>query len=300
MTGHPDPDVLAELREGLLGRRQAARIRSHLTGCGHCAAVDRGLAEVSTLLASAPPPAMPTELTDRLRGVLAAEAAARAAGPGPATQPDRHRGRAPTGPGRRRQRLVALRVASATAVLAVLAAAGFGLSQLVPSGGQRGSSATSSRNGPLIQHETGPGGTSNAMGPDEAGPRNGPDLRLSAGRVPVVRSGTDYQPGRLAAEAAAVLARYPAHSANSTVAPAATGAASSGPVSSSALRGCVALVTGGTLPRLVDQARYQGRPATVIVQVPVGGHTGHVWVVGPACSASQRDLIAHTALTAAG
>jgi hypothetical protein len=82
--------------------------------------------------------------------------------------------------------------------------------------------------------------------------------------------------------------------------PASSSPASSSPASSSALRGCVALVTGGALPRLVDEARYQGQPATVIVQAPSGGHTGQIWVVGPACSASQRDLIAHTPLTAAG
>jgi hypothetical protein len=62
----------------------------------------------------------------------------------------------------------------------------------------------------------------------------------------------------------------------------------------------VQLVTGGAVPSLVDQARYQGRPATVIVLAAAGGQPGQVWVVEPGCSASSRNLIAHALLTGAG
>ena len=60
------------------------------------------------------------------------------------------------------------------------------------------------------------------------------------------------------------------------------------------------LVTGGARLLLVDVAHYQGRPATVIIEAPSGGQPGHVWVVGPGCSAGRSDLITQVPLAGTG
>ena len=53
---HPDTDVLAEFRAGLITGRRGARITAHLGGCERCIALDQQLAGVSSLLASVPAP----------------------------------------------------------------------------------------------------------------------------------------------------------------------------------------------------------------------------------------------------
>jgi hypothetical protein len=110
--------------------------------------------------------------------------------------------------------------------------------------------------------------------------------------VAVVRSGTDYQPGRLAAQVEQVLSRPAGH--------AATLPSVLGPADRQQLQGCVNLITGGAQPLLVDLARYQGRPATIIVQAATAGQPATAWVVGTRCSPTSRDVIAHTQLTGTG
>jgi hypothetical protein len=100
----------------------------------------------------------------------------------------------------------------------------------------------------------------------------------------VISSGTHYLPGRLAAQAEAVLAQHPGGRAPASIA---------GP--GVTIAGCVRQVTGGASPALVDEARYNGQQATVIMQAPAGGQPGQVWVAGPGC-----HLLAHVLLPAAG
>ena len=79
---HPDTDVLAEFRAGLITGRRGAKITAHLVGCDRCTALDHQLAGVSVLLASVPAPAMPDSVARRLDTVLAAEVAHRGAAQG--------------------------------------------------------------------------------------------------------------------------------------------------------------------------------------------------------------------------
>src|SRR5947207_8941171 len=72
---HPDTDVLAEFRAGLITGWRGARITAHLAGCERCTALDQQLAGVRSLLASVPAPAMPDSVAQRLDTVLAAEVA---------------------------------------------------------------------------------------------------------------------------------------------------------------------------------------------------------------------------------
>ena len=56
MRGHVDAESLALYAEGLLSRRQSARIRSHLSSCPECAATQQQLAGVTALLGQVPAP----------------------------------------------------------------------------------------------------------------------------------------------------------------------------------------------------------------------------------------------------
>ena len=78
MTRHVSAEALARYREGDLGSRKSSRIRAHLAGCPRCTALDEDLAGVSALLASAPGPAMPEQVTARIQAALIAEGARQA------------------------------------------------------------------------------------------------------------------------------------------------------------------------------------------------------------------------------
>jgi anti-sigma factor RsiW len=66
---------------------------------------------------------------------------------------------------------------------------------------------------------------------------------------------------------------------------------------SAQLIGCVQLVSGGSRTLLVDQAQYEGQPATIIVVSP-GSGPNVIWVVGPKCSANDRDEKMHQQIPA--
>jgi hypothetical protein len=300
MAGHLDPDVLADFREGLLGQRRSARIRAHLGTCPTCASLDKELAQVTELLASAPPPRMPDRLVTRLENALAAEAAARTANQHPAGQgtraadtasgaagsPDRR----PRQAGRRSWQLRPATLGVAAALAAVLAVGSYGLANL-HSGAGAGNTASSAAGRPAH-------GSAGTLAPHANGVSNGaadeparPPVQLQ-----VIESGTDYLPSRLASQAQTVLAGHPVNGSAQrgiqTTRPAA-GPLTSLPGNTSQLRSCVGAVTHGRSPLLVDQAQYQGRPATIIVLAPTPGRAGQIWVAGPACSAASPDLIAH-------
>jgi hypothetical protein len=72
-----------------------------------------------------------------------------------------------------------------------------------------------------------------------------------------------------------------------------------GPVrpASASVKACVFRVTSGIGPEtllLVETARFQGQPATVIIAV--SGHRQMAWVAGAACSAADEDLLAMTTI----
>jgi hypothetical protein len=305
MTSHLDADVLADYREGLLGERRSARIRAHLTGCAQCSSLDAGLAEVSKLLAGTPTPPMPDHLVTRLENALATEATARSktaaaggrtagagaggrwrriwrgqAGPSESARPsDSAR---PSESARPRRWSGAVLGAAAVIALILVVGGVYGLARTMNHNGQSSASA----------------GGANAIASGHAG---GSRAELSpfgvpAGSLPVTDSGTNYQPGTLTRQVDSLLGQPGDSQAKlGTLKGGAEGTPTS--AGSPRLRACVMLVTGGVLPRLVDVARYQGRPATVIVQAVASGKPAQVWVVGPGCSATQRDLIAHTEIT---
>jgi hypothetical protein len=299
-SAHVDADVLAELSAGLIGGRRATRIHAHLAGCERCADVMAQLSAVSVLLAAVPSPAMPEWVTGRLSSALAEEAAARS---GTATiparptgrrafhhHPERGRGTPSRTAGRGSRGPVAARAFAAAAAACVLAAGGYTVMQLTQHGPsvapRAGGRAKLPGYGPITQHAPKGG----LITPQPTGTVSAPPGTVLP-TFTVIRSGTDFQSAHLAAQIESALAK------------AEKGAASAGGadhVSSTTEEDCVYRVTGGTRPTLVDEARYDGRPATVIALAGSGAQLGQAWVVGPRCSADNSDKITRVELPSSG
>lgn len=252
---HLDPDVLAEFRAGLMTGRRRARVAAHLAGCDRCSALSDQLAEVTALLAAVPAPAMPDGMAQRLEAVLATETASkdyseRASGASPSDRGAHHRAARHRG-----WRLAVVRVLAPAAAIIVLAAGGYGLSRIIGGGPANSAPAPGSAAGPAAP---------------SSGPANGPalEIRASSG-LKVVTSSTDYQHATLGQQLEQAMR--------------ARGASRSEPASAR-LRACVQQVTGGAGPVLLENALYQGQPATVIVASSRDGYTA--WVMAPGCSAT--------------
>ena len=253
MRGHVDAESLALYAEGELSRGRAARVRAHLSGCPDCAATLAALAEVTTQLSHVPVPPMPSAMAARLDAALSAEAAHRAAAPAPAPAGTSHR-RPP-----RRNPIwspAAVRILAGTAVTLVVAGGvGYAVSQFSGSGGAS-SAGTPSRQ---------PAGHSNAQAQPNIsrGSSGGHVMKPSA--VPYipsatrwVQTGTDYRPGTLATQTKKTLAEYDVGGLSGPrMLPAASVPGS--------VRDCVSQLAHGRPVVVVDQARYRGHPAIVIV-----------------------------------
>ena len=189
---HPDTDVLAEFRAGLITGRRGAKITAHLACCERCTAVDDQLAGVSALLASVPASAMPDGVAQRLDTVLAAEVANR-------DHPERSRRDSPQEtatpgrpPGHRGFRLVSLRVLAPAAAV-VLAAGGYGLSQLSHGPGNTeaasaASAAASSSSAASAASSAGSAAKANGALAPVASPPRSASRKLSAASLPVIIS----------------------------------------------------------------------------------------------------------------
>jgi hypothetical protein len=112
-----------------------------------------------------------------------------------------------------------------------------------------------------------------------------PDSSFDGAQLSVrsVKSKTDYRPATLAGQVTEQIQAGDSRSMSVTP--------------SAQLIGCVKLVSGGSRTLLVDQAEYEGQAATIIVVSP-GAEPNVVWVVGPKCSANDRDEIMHQQIPA--
>ena len=296
-SAHVDAGVLAELSAGLISGRRATRIHAHLAGCQRCARVGAGLSEVSVLLASVPQATMPAAVTRRLSTAIADEAAARS---GTAGAPVRLAGGEPfrraerAGSGRSRNRLagpVAVRSFAAAAAVCLVAAGGYAIVHLTSPG----------RSGPGLSPGASAGinpryGGNIGPGPFNVSPtHHGNAIRPSSPPVfSVVKTGTNYRSATLGAQVTKELSQTGKISGNR--------AHGGSPAHQPTARQeeCALRITSGVKPTLVDSARYQGNPATIIALAPGAGQLGQAWVVGPACSADRNDILAHVQLSSAG
>jgi hypothetical protein len=293
---HPDKETLASLRAGLVSGLRGRRLASHVARCARCAATSDELAAVSSFLASVPVPPMPVSFEQRITAALAAEATARAMTAsehaGATTSPARDR---PRPAARRRGPALRFRPAMAWVPLVVCLLAGF--AYLLSTIGGPASNSSSS--------EAFSSSTPNAAVP-ASGAQAANGVRPPAGFV-VTASGTNYAQRTLGAQVKREMSVQYSFAGRQAIASGAggsashsasdAGSASTVPSGSAAppgnLTGCVARLTKGVRPTLVDEAAYQGKPVYVIA-VPA-----RAWVVGRGCTASHTELITTVALTAA-
>lgn len=244
-AGHLTPDTAADLDEGLLDPADTAAARAHVAGCAACTGLLEELAELRRILAADDPGPLPASLVDRLASALAAPAAEESSAP----RVPRPRKR----PGWVRP---ALSLAAAVAALGALVG---GLTVLPrnQSGGSAGSSAASGAgskaSSPASAGAAG-GGSSLSGGVSAGSPRPGRGPRALS-PAPSSNSGTTY-----ASTDAALLrqARALLRQEELAVAARAAGSATGDPA-------CVRALSGPA-PTLVDNGRYAGRPALLVVQ----------------------------------
>ena len=284
---HLDAEVLAEFREGLITGRRGAAITAHLAGCDRCTALGDQLAGVSALLASVPLPAMADSLARRLDTVLAAEAAR----PEQVKTDQAERGDAdhpahPATDRTRRPRLslprLSLRVLAPVAAV-VVAAGGYGLSQLAGSGGQVTASSGSSAGGAAGQAAASSAASSHANGVKSPVVRGAAGTapqarRLTPGNFPLVAGTVDFS-----ADPATLKQQVERELRTPSPARAAV---------TSKLRGCVQNLTHGVGLVWVESGRFGGKPATLVVARTGADDTA--WIAGPDCSATSRDVLATT------
>jgi hypothetical protein len=300
---HLDAEVLAEFRAGLITGRRGARITAHLAGCDRCTALGDQLAGVSALLASVPLPVMPDSLAHRLDTVLAAEAARPAQVK--TDQAERVHAERPAPPAtsrarRSRPRLqrLSLRVLAPVTVV-VLAAGGYGLSLIAGPGGHVTASSTSSASsGSSAERAEGQAPAASAAASSRDNAPKSPPVRGAQGAVPL--------PQRITAANFALVASTVNFSADPatlkqqveqelrTASP--TGASATAPPVTRQLRECVQNLTRGATLVRVESARFQGKPATLVVARTGPGDTA--WIAGPDCSATSRDVLATTTVPA--
>ncbi len=274
---HLDTDVLAEFRAGLITGRRGAKITAHLAGCDRCTALDDQLAGVSALLASVPAPPMPDSVAQRLEVVLAAEVTSRnyperaqVDRPGDSGAHDRP-------PAKRGFRLTTWRVLAPAGAAVVLAAGGFGLSQIAHGPGSHvaassGAASTASSGAASTASSAAGGAAKSASRPGAAAMSPAPSAHseFRSGNQPV-----DVSRATLRQQVETELHKPRASRPVTTASP--------------QVRGCVHLLTGSDPVELVQRAQFQGQPATIIVARTDQGYTA--WVAGPDCSATNREVL---------
>lgn len=254
---HVDAEGLALMDEGLLDAAASARAGEHLSVCADCRARRQALARVRRQLRLLPSPAMPADVAARLDAALT-------------TKP-----RAVLAPRRR-----GWRWGTRTAALAAAAAAVLIVVAVVV-------------------------GTFRGSPPAPTDPRAGGVASSTAARPQVVpqASGRDYTPAVLARGVDALL---PGPGASPSAPRADTGPATPGTAAEQALgafpagtarlldpqalAGCLAALGGPAAPLAVDLARFNGRPAAIVVVPAATPGRLDVWVVGPGCSRGDPQL----------
>jgi hypothetical protein len=272
---HLDTDVLAEFRAGLITGRRGAKIAAHLAGCDHCTVLDDKLAGVSVLLASVPAPPMPDSVAQRLEVVLAAEVTNRNnyAERGEVDRPGESA--APGRPAAKRGfRLATWRVLAPAGAVVVLAAGGFGLSQIAHGPGSR------------IAASSGAASTASSGAASAASSAAGSAAKAASGAEPpaAAPSARSQLKPQIVDLSPATLRQHVETELNKPLASRPTAA-------SAQVRGCVHQLAGSDPLELVQSVRYEGRPATLIVARTGQHYTA--WVAGLDCSATSRDVL-HT------
>jgi hypothetical protein len=286
---HLSADTLADLQEGLLDADGEAAARRHLEACAGCRADLAALTALPAQLAAAGDAGPAPELVAARLDRALADAAAETSDPGAATAA---RTVTPLGPDRGPVRGMRLLQAAAAVVL-VLGVGALGVSALTRAGDDDSGTASTADS------------AGSAGGDSDAAPE-------AATVAPITASGRNWTAAAVRAEAAALAsgsvgrtyALYDRQAAKgaeqdgSTPDPSASPPAAQRDLAAAAggadrladpaaLRACVANITDGDAslqPVAVDLARWQGKPAAVLV-FPTADEPASldVYVVAPDC-----------------
>lgn len=305
MTRHVSTEDLARLAGGDLSGAAERQALGHLDECRDCRADLAALSQIPALLADLPAPPIPARLSARIDAALAAESAHRAAGQAhapsgavPLADHADHAGRSGSRRARGRSRrdrrpvlaLTGTRILAAAAAIVIIGGGGYGLVRYLEEGQAAGTSSASGASSGLPASSPDAGPRAPAVGP-----AYGPVVQYRVGgriaMIRPVRSGTDYQPSRLAEQATTEMAQFP-HGLGQLAPNASPNAGQTfGDASLGQLSGCISRVAAGRTVQLVDVAAFDGKPATVIV-TGSPRQSRQVIVVGPGCSSRAGDVLA--------
>ncbi|MFC9971911.1 hypothetical protein ACFVH6_13560 [Spirillospora sp. NPDC127200] len=267
---HLDHDTLADLAEGLLEDDQAASVNAHLESCADCRERSADLADVSRILAEAPIPPMPADLASRIDSAIAAESL--------------HNAQVVSLEQRRGRRHWQLLSAAAATVVVLGGGAMVGKAALEGSGDDAKTAAKTPVMDPGDNRASAGAsadGSAQAPGavPEGTSPRRSPLVAPLS--FTVAASGTDYRASSLGPQVSDLLGKG-------------SELRTQGRAPDARLSECVANVTRGKPPALVDSARYEGGPATVIAVRAAKPAAWEIWVVAPDCSAQDSRELKHT------
>lgn len=299
---HATTDQLASLIAGALSVRKTARISAHLTGCERCGQVSRQLDQLPVILTATQYPPMPASLSIRIEAALRVEATQRLTAM-PATEggrgdlPARHRRRSvPRGwhlPG---LSVPATRLVAAAGAF-VIAAAGAYVITTHESGGVSSGPSEGSVAAPAPAQQM-------SLGADVTYGRPG-----ALHTIHTVQSSANFLPAKLTTQIADAVHAARSKGVSASQPPSSTPGASraqssnvpgsAAPSSSiaSRLTGCIDLLAPGRVVLLVDLARFNGQPATIIVIAALAASPAEAWVVGSGCSAASKDILGHALLS---
>jgi hypothetical protein len=303
MSRHISAEKLASLDLDAFSPRKTRRLKAHLAVCVMCTRLNHRLTAVSATLASVPYPPMPDGLTVRIQATIAAESTQRVAS-APATEAARRdlpvRGR------RARQErsgwhlpglsVLGTRLAATAGALVIVGVGGYEIASHA-GGNVAGTSASSSGSA-----------AAPAVGPVSLGPDVRYGQSAASKSVRTVTSDTNFTAAGLGSQALISLREAQQNGASGSgsgtrAAPsaqansAASGSADFGTTAPSQLSSCLDGIAGGRSVLLVEQARYEGKPATIIITAQTGTQQAEVWAVGPSCTASHPDVLDHLRLS---
>jgi hypothetical protein len=294
---HPKASQLASLAVGELRLRKAAKMEAHVAHCAQCTRICQQLGAIRAILASTSYPPMPDDLSARIGSAISREARRRTAAM-PATETGRRdlparRARAGAGGGWHLLGLpfAATRLAAAASAVVIAAAGSYLVAGTVGTGVTRSPSSALAGAAASAQQMS--------LGPDVTYAQPGLLHTIRA-----VESHMDFEAAHLRAEAISAvhvaedLDAFPALQSASTGASLTGGVAEASFDSPSARRlaGCIGLLAPGQTVLLIDVARFQGKPASVIVTAATVVSEAEARVVGPSCSAMTKDVLTQAAL----
>jgi hypothetical protein len=293
---HPNANQLASLAVDELRPRKAAKIEAHVAHCEQCTRTCLQLGAIRAMLASVSYPPMPENLSARIGSAISREAQQRLAA-SPATETGRRdlparRKRAGVGgswqlPG---LSVAAMRLAGAVGAVVIAVAGSFLGAETVGTGITRSpSSPLAGAAAPAQQMSLGPDVTYGQPGPFHS--------------VRAVESRVDFVPAHLRAEAISAvhaaedLEAFPAlRSASTATTLGGVAEVSFDSPNARRLAGCIGLLAPGQTVLIIDLARFQGKPASVIVTAATVVSEAEARVVGPSCSAMTKDVLTQAAL----